>query len=107
MFIKNQTFKDEETLQEMLFDFALGDPSVIVQQLIADINADLENNTEYIKYRNSLQDEEDRDELYNEERDIRLTEKLLELYDSFVVADQKLYGVKAGNRDLLYEIDLV
>lgn len=107
MFIKNQTFKDEETLQEMLFDFALGDPSVIVQQLIADINADLENNTEYIKYRNSLQDEEDRDELYNEERDIRLTEKLLELYDSFAVADQKLYGVKAGNRDLLYEIDLV
>jgi len=107
MFIKNQTFKDEETLQEMLFDFALGDPSIIVQQLIAGINAGLEDNAEYIKYRNSLQDEEDRDELYNEERDIRLTEKLMELYESFAVADQKLYGIKAGNRDLLYEIDLV
>lgn len=107
MFIKNQKFKDEATLQEMIFDFALGDPSSLVRSLITEIDQELEENTEYIKYRDSLNDQDDKDELYAEERDIRLSEKFLALYDSFQVSNQKLYGIKGGKQDLLYEIDLV
>lgn len=107
MFIKNQKFKDEATLEEMLFDFALGSPSAIVQQLIATIDKELAENAEYVKYHSSLQDQDDKDELYAEERDIRLSEMLMELYESFSVNNQKLYGLKADKQDLLYEIDLV
>ena len=107
MFIKNQKFNDEATLQEMLFDFALGDPAPIVQELISGIDKELEANTEYIKYRDSLQDQDDKDELYAEERDIRLSEELMGRYESFLVNDRKLYGVKGSKQDLLYEIDLV
>lgn len=107
MFIKNQKFKDEATLQEMIFDFALGDPAPMVRSLIAEIDQELEENTEYIKYRDSLSDQDDKDELYAEERDIRLSEKLMALYGSFQVINQKLFGIKGDKQDLLYEIDLV
>ena len=107
MFIKNQTFKDEETLEEMIFDFALGEPSALVQELLAGIDKGLEDNIEYIKYRDSLQDEDDKEELYTDERQIRLAEKLMKRFDSFMVEAQKLYGIQANERSLLYEIDLV
>jgi len=106
MFIKNQTFKDEETLMEMLFDFSLGTASELTNKLVAEINKDLEVNEAYIKYRASLQDEDDRTELYEEERDMRLAEILMEQYDAFEVKDSKLYATKGGHKALLYEIDL-
>jgi hypothetical protein len=106
MFIKNQRFTDEETLMEMLFDFGLGIPSQLTNDLISDINRELEVNEAYNKYRDSLQDEDDRAELYEEERDMRLAEKLMEAYDGFEIKDSKLYATKAGNKTLLYEIDL-
>ena len=37
MYIKNQVFKDEDTLMEMLFDFSLGTPSAMIQTLKAGI----------------------------------------------------------------------
>jgi hypothetical protein len=106
MFIKNQTFKDEETLMEMLFDFGLGTPSELTGKLVAEIDKELEENEAYIQYRDSLQDADDRSELYEEERDMRLAEKLLEAYEAFEVKDSKLYATKGGNKALLYEIDL-
>lgn len=106
MYIKNQTFKDEDTLLEMLFDFSLGTPGKHVQQMIATIDKDLAANDAYIQYRDSLQDVDDRTELYEEERDMRLAEKLMKQFESFAVKDAKLYGIAGGERILLYEIDL-
>ena len=106
MFIKNQTFKDEETLLEMLFDFSIGQSSVLLQELIAGIDKELENNTAYQDYYNSLQDADDRAELYTEERDMRLSEQLMQMFEAYEIHSAKLYGLKDGVRSLLYEIDL-
>jgi len=106
MYIKDQKFKDEDTLLEMLFDFSLGNSSALIKQMIADIDKDLQDNDAYIKYHDSLQDEDDRTELYTEERDLRLAEKLMQQFEYFAVSNSKLYGVKNGQNELLYEIDL-
>jgi hypothetical protein len=107
MFIKNQTFNDEDTLLEAMFDFDIGDKSAYTLALIAEIDKDLAANEEYIRYRDSLTDEDDRSELYIEERDLRLAELFMQRFDSFVIDRAKLYGVKANKRELLYEIDMV
>ena len=106
MFIKNQSFKDEETLLEQLFDFSLGQPSVAVQQMITAIDKDVLANEAFQKYRSTLTDEEDILELDAEERNIRLGEQLMEIYTSFAVADNKLFGVQNNEQTLLYELDL-
>lgn len=106
MFIKNQTFKDEDTLLEMLFDFGLGESSDFIKNLVAGIDKDLEENIAYTEYRNSLQDEDDRVELYTEERDLRLAEVLMQQFDRFIVDKYKLYGAAGEERTLLYSIDL-
>ena len=106
MYIKNQSFKDEDTLHEMLFDFSLGNPSEIIKEHLSAIDKELETNTEYKKYLNSLTDEDDKLELQEEECSLRLAEKLLAEFDSFEVGSQKLYGIKSSARTLLYEMDL-
>ena len=106
MYIKNNQFTDEDTLMETLFDFSLGDPSPIVSELRSSIAKELETNTAYQEYRQTL-GEEDRLELEAEEENIRLAEALMERYDSFKVHQQKFYGIKGAKEDLLYEIDLV
>lgn len=107
MYIKNHKFTDEDTLLEMLFDFGIGTPSPVMKLLIADIDKDLVANDAYNKYINSLEEQDDKDEVYAEERDLRLSEKLLEMYTSFEVKDAKLFGIANDNKELLYEIDLV
>jgi hypothetical protein len=105
MYIKSQTFNDEDTLMEMLFDFALGDPAPLVTELKSSIEKDLQENETYQQYRLTLE-EEDRLELEAEERYIRLAEALMERFESFKTAKQKLYGIKQGQETLLYEIDM-
>lgn len=107
MFIKNQTFKDEDTLMEMLFDFSLGEPTVFIKEHLAAIEKELESNTAYQNYRQTLEEEEDRLELEAEERYIRLAEALMQEFDVFKVFSQKLFGVKNDRETLLYEIDLL
>jgi hypothetical protein len=106
MYIKDQTFKDEENLLEILFDFSLGTSTDIVKNIISEISSDLKTNEEYNKYYNSLKDEEDRLELHDEETRLRLAEQLMGLFESFEVNKAKLYGIKNAERKLLYEIDL-
>lgn len=106
MFIKNQSFKDEETLMEMLFDFAIGQPSAFTEKMIAEIDKELEGNAAYIEYYNSLQDPDDRVELYTEERDMRLAERLMTMFDSFAVNSACLYGIAGADQTLLYEVNL-
>lgn len=107
MFIKNQTFTDEDTLLEVMFDFDIGERSAYTQALIGEIDKELSENEEYIKYRNSLTDEDDKAELYIEERDLRLAEIFMQRFDSFQVQSAKLYGLKGTDKELLYEIDMV
>ncbi len=106
MYIRNQAFKDEETLLELLFDFSLGDPSEIIIGELKVIEKELAENEAYTQYFNSLTDEDDRIELQEEETSIRLAEKLMQLFDAFEVKDSKLYGVKQGQKELLYAMYL-
>jgi hypothetical protein len=107
MFIKNQSFNDEETLLDAMFDFNIGTVSAYTQALIDDINAHLAASKEYQEYLGTLTDEDDKVELYQEERDLRLAEMFLERFDSFAIDNAQLFGIKDGNRELLYEIDMV
>jgi hypothetical protein len=106
MFIKNQTFKDEETLMEMLFDFSLGDATEYMNALIATVNKDMEADTAYVTYRDTITDEEEKLELIEDERLARLTTFLLNNFDSFEVSDAKLYAVKGDVKQQLYVVDL-
>jgi exonuclease V gamma subunit len=106
MYIANQTFKDEDTLIEAIFDFSLGEPTELVNNLLAGIQKDLLENSDFQEYRATL-DEESQDELDAGEQDIRLAEKLMGLFDSFKIEKQQLFGLKNNHSTLLYSIDLV
>ena len=106
MYIQNQKFSDEENLLEQLFDFSLGEAETHVAALMQAIDQEVLGNDAFQKYRSTLKDEEEIMELDDEERRIRLAEKLMEMYESFEVAKNQLFGVKAGTNTLLYSIDL-
>lgn len=106
MYIQNQTFSDEETLLEQLFDFGLGEASAEVKAMMHTIDQEVLSNTAFQAYRNTLSDEEDIMELDDEERRIRLAEMLMALYSSFVVEKNQLFGVQAAQKVLLFELDL-
>jgi len=106
MYIQNQSFKDEETLLEQLFDFGLGEPTAEVAAMIATINTDLLNNEQFQAYRATLTDEEEIMELDDDERRLQLAEKLMAIYEAFLVEKNQLFGIKGGNNILLYSMDL-
>jgi hypothetical protein len=106
MYIANQSFKDEGTLLESIFDFSLGNASELINNLLADIQKELSENTTFQEYRTTL-NPEDQEELDAGEQDIRLSEKLMNIFDSFAVAKQQLFGIKDNQQTLLYNIDLV
>ncbi|MBS1587082.1 MAG: hypothetical protein JSS82_16230 [Bacteroidetes bacterium] len=106
MHVKNQKFKDEETLLEMLFDFGIGEPSPLINSMVVEIEKELEGNAAYKQYYSELTDADDRAELYTEERDLRLAEQLIEKFDSFEVFAAKLFAIKGGERTLLYTLNL-
>jgi rubrerythrin len=107
VFVKNQSFSDEETLLEVLFDFELGAPTPYIQEIRSEINHELKDHEEYQALLATMTDEEDRMELEDEERRLRLADILLERFTSFRTLKQKLYGVKDDQETLLWEIDLV
>ena len=107
MFIKNNIFYDEDTLLEAMFDFNIGNVSPYIKAEIEKIDNDLKANDAYQQYVATLSDEDDRAELYIEERDLRLAEVLMNRFEQFVIERAKLFGVKDGKRTLLYEIDMV
>jgi hypothetical protein len=106
MFIKNQTFNDEETLLEILFDFELGTATEIIKEKQQQVEEDLKENKAYHDYIATLSDEEDRLEVETEERNIRVAEYLMEDFESFKVEKGRLYGVKGKEQTLLSEIDI-
>lgn len=104
MYIANQSFKDEETLLEQLFDFSLGDESDEIKELKARIEKELKENDAFQQYRKGLSDEEDIMELDEDERRIRLAEYLMDRYDSFKVEQKQLFGIKNGVSGLLFDM---
>jgi type II secretory pathway predicted ATPase ExeA len=106
MYIQNQSFSDEETLLEQLFDFGLGDPTPEIQALLESISEQLKGNKDYQAYKVTLSDEEEIMELEDDESRALLAERLMELYESFVVDTNQLFGIKGDQRTLLYTIDL-
>ena len=106
MYIKNQQFKDADTLMEVLFDFEIGDPSVKMQTIIAEVEkAAIENQA--LQTQAATMDEEDALELLDDWKRERTIHILLNDYSSFKVNDAKLYGKNESTEDLLYSIDLI
>lgn len=106
MYIQNQSFSDEETLLEQLFDFGLGDATPEVQSLLVTISKELNGNKDYQAYKATLSDEEEIMELEDDENRALLAERLMAMYESFVVEKNQLFGLKGGAQTLLYSIDL-
>lgn len=106
MYIKNQQFKDTDTLMEVLFDFEIGDPSAKMQAVITEVeNAQAEN--EELKAQAATLEEEDALELLDDWKRERVIHIILNNYSSFKVHDAKLYGKNDSSEDLLYSIDLI
>ena len=106
MYIQNQSFSDEETLLEQLFDFGLGDATPEVQALLVSISEELNANKDYQAYKATLSDEEEIMELEDDEIRALLADHLMAMYESFVVEKNQLFGVKDSVQTLLYSIDL-
>jgi len=105
MFIKNLTFSDEDTLLEMIFDFALGEATSHVSGIINGINAEMLESKELQAHLATLE-EEDRLALEDDILQENLAKALMRDFELFEVKDAKLYGVNAGNETLLYSISL-
>lgn len=106
MYIKNQQFKDADTLMEVLFDFEIGDPSATMQSIITEVDAAQQNNKELNEYAGTLP-EEDGMELLDDWKRERVIHILTNNYTSFKVQDAKLYGKNESTEDLLYSIDMI
>lgn len=106
MYIQNQSFKDEETLLEQLFDFGLGEPTAEVAAMMVEIDAALQHNEQFQAYRATLTDEEEIMELDDDERRLQLAEKLMAIYEAFLVEKNQLFGIKGASNMLLYSMDL-
>lgn len=106
MYIQNQSFSDEETLLEQLFDFGLGEPSLEIAAMQQEINTAVLNNTAFQEYKASLSDEEEIMELEDDERRAMLAERLIAMYDSFSVENNKLFGLKSKEKTILFSMDL-
>lgn len=106
MYIQNQTFNNEETLLEQLFDFGLGEAGESVKAMVLEINEEVLADKAFLDYRASLSDDEEIMELDDDERRLRLAERLMKIYDSFLVEKNQLFGIKGGQQTVLYSIDL-
>lgn len=106
MYIQNQSFSDEETLLEQLFDFGLGNATPEVQALLIAISEELNANKDYQAYKATLTDEEEIMELEDDENRALLAKRLMAMYESFEVEKNQLFGLKGGAKTLIYSIDL-
>lgn len=106
MYIKNQQFKDEDTLYEVLFDFEIGDATPYMQAIVDMVTKSIEDTPEITEHLNSMQDEEERMELYDDIKRERVVQVLQNNFTSFQVKSAGFYGKTATEDVLLYTIDL-
>lgn len=105
MFIKNQVFKDEDTLLEMLFDFGLGEPSPLISDLLQQIDAAMKGDATLQQHLKGME-EEDMLELENDIQQENLSRALMQLFHSFKVHNARFYGINEEGETLLYSVDL-
>jgi regulator of replication initiation timing len=105
MYIKNQSFSDEDTLLEMIFDFALGEATEHITTITNGITAEMLESKELQAHLVTLE-EEDRLALEDEILQENLARALMNDFTSFKVQDAKLYGVADSKETLLYSVDL-
>jgi len=56
MYIKNQQFKDEDTLFEVLFDFEIGEPSPYMQGVIDNVVAKIDGDRAFFEHLDTLEE---------------------------------------------------
>ena len=106
MYIKNQTFSDEDTLLEMLFDFEIGEASDFMKAVLLDVNSRIDADKELAEHIKTLEEEEGL-ELHKDIQLEQLAKSLQQSFSSFSVYKAGLYGHKANDEKvLLYQIDL-
>ena len=105
MFIKNQVFKDEDTLLEMLFDFGLGEPSPLISDLLQQIDAAMKGDADLQEHLKGME-EEDMLELESDIQQENLSRALMQLFQSFKVQSAHLYGINDEGETVLYSVDL-
>lgn len=106
MFIKNQTFSDEDTLLEMLFDFEIGEASDFMKGVLLEVNKTIDADKELEEHLKTLE-EEDRLELHKDIQLEQLAKALQKTFSSFSVYKAGLYGHKSkDDKVLLYQVDL-
>ncbi len=105
MFIKNQVFKDADTLLEMLFDFGLGEPAPLISDLLKQIEDAMKGDAALQEHLKSME-EEDMLELEDDIRQENLSRALMQLFTSFKVHQARLYGINEDGETLLYSVDL-
>jgi len=105
MYIKNQQFKDEDTLFEVLFDFEIGEPSPYMQGVIDNVVAKIDSDKAFFEHLDTLE-EEDRLELYDDVKREQIVKALRRSFTLFVVEKASFFGVDGKDRILLYSIDL-
>lgn len=105
MYIKNQVFKDEDTLLEMLFDFGLGEPGPLITDLLKQIDEAMKADAALQEHLKAME-EEDMLELENDIQQENLTRALMQLFSSFKVHSARLYGINDEGETLLYSVDL-
>lgn len=101
MFIKNQTFNDEDTLFEVLYDFEIGEPSQYIQDITEALKKAMDSDEALTKHLSTLE-EEDRLELYDDIKREQIVNILRKDFTGFVVEDACFYGVRDAERVLLY-----
>ena len=106
MYIKNQQFKDEDTLYEVLFDFEIGEASPYMQAIVDMVVKSVDETQEITDHLSNMQDEEERMELYDDIKRERIVKVLQNNFTSFMVKSAGFYGKTDTDEVLLYTIDL-
>ena len=105
MYIKNQKFKDIDTLFEVLFDFEIGNASAYMQEVVDEISVYIKNDKALQEHVSTL-DEEGRLELLDDMQREKTVQILQSKFEAFVVKNACFYGIIDNKDILLYSIEL-
>ncbi len=105
MFIKNNSFSDQETLLEAIFDFGLGEQSDVLKSVVTAVNKDIEDNEE-LQIAVKEMDKEEALELLEDVRLDQIAKRLISEFDSFEIYSACFYGIKNSEKQLLAEVTL-
>lgn len=106
MYLPNQSFTDEETLMESLFDFELGEMTPLLEDYRNKAKEQLDADVEFYAYKSKIEETEERIAADEEQRLVVLATLLKDDFEKFEVKDKSFFGLKDGVSTLLASIDL-